>query len=1004
MPTFSIVIPAYNNASLLGTCLGSIKQQSFTDWEAIVVNDASPDDMEEVARRESEGDARIIVINKPANEGLHLARKTGTEAANGDYVMYLDADDELMPGALEAIHVALMHNPADLLRVGTRVISAGASEQDCIGYENRANRAFPTMTGKDSIRLSYEPEAGFQQDWRTWANVLMRDVAQRAFQQMTDQRLERAEDALEFLAFASLSERQVTRTDIIAYCYHFGCGVTGPSPLSANQFCVHARQFADCIHAIDEYCASFAGFDLTQAAAGARIKLREIMFNDWRARVPDSEKADTYPELISLFGKEAVATQLMRLVRDAAYEEFVTSGRFNDDDAWVGWYETADALMRENEAPSQLYLQVSAKAKEHIADLQTSKRLKPQAQQDIRIFVSTHTDTAYFDSELLQMVQVGSKRASRRFAYCFHDDEGENISDLNPMYCELTAQYWAWKNVDAEYYGFCHYRRYFDFSEERHKENSWGEVMERTLDSASQLKYGLDDESIRAAVSGYDVITTEFKKLADFPDDAATPLQHWQQAPLLYDNDLIDVFAITCDLHPDYTEDVLSFAVGSTACFCNMFIMKKEIFHDYCAWLFPILERFCQTHDMSHYSRETLRTPGHLSERLLNIYLLHHERIGAHWKTKQCQCVHFENTAPFHLPTIPGEWETKFKPIIPVVLAADNNYVPMLATTMCSLLANASDAYHYHITVLTNNISHDNQMTLKAFAQQMKAASVQFLNVSQLINIEELSTNNPHISVETYYRFLIQDILPDFDKVVYLDSDLIVRDDISELYNIDLGDSLIAAVRDVDYLGNLNFKDGERLAYTKSVLGMDNPYDYFQAGVLVLNTKALRKDVPSSIWFEEAKDTRYIYNDQDILNARCEGRVTFLDPRWNVMHDGLHRIDAACSKAPAPVFQEYLDARKDEKVIHYAGVEKPWNTFNCDRALEYWRYARQTPYYEKLVAFLSDRFTIDRENADYQLIDDNSFIRKIVDPIFPPDSQRRETVRSLVKRVKRLTD
>jgi lipopolysaccharide biosynthesis glycosyltransferase len=435
-----------------------------------------------------------------------------------------------------------------------------------------------------------------------------------------------------------------------------------------------------------------------------------------------------------------------------------------------------------------------------------------------------------------------------------------------------------------------------------------------------------------------------------------------------------------------------------------MFIMKKDIFHDYCAWLFPILERYCQTHDMSRYSRETLRTPGHLGERLLNIYLLHHERIGVHWKTKQCQCVHFENTTPFRLPTIPSELETRFKPSIPVVLASDNNYVPMLATTMYSMLANASDAYHYHIIVLTSDISHENQVILTTLAQQMRTASVQFVDVTRLLDIEELSTNNPHISVETYYRFLIQDILPDFDKVIYLDSDLIVQDDISKLYGIELGNNLIAAVRDVDYLGNLNLKDSGRFAYTKTVLGMDNPYDYFQAGVLVLNTKALRKDIPSSIWLEEAKDTRYIYNDQDILNARCEGRVTFLDPAWNVMHDGCQRINAACSHAPAPVFQEYLDARSHEKIIHYAGAEKPWNTLNCDRALEYWLYARKTPFYEKLLAFLSSGYITEQENEEYQLISDDSIIRKIADPILPPDSRPREILRSIAIHAKRLMD
>lgn len=138
----------------------------------------------------------------------------------------------------------------------------------------------------------------------------------------------------------------------------------------------------------------------------------------------------------------------------------------------------------------------------------------------------------------------------------------------------------------------------------------------------------------------------------------------------------------------------------------------------------------------------------------------------------------------------------------------------------------------------------------------------------------DLSTNNPHISVETYYRFLIQEILPDYDKVLYLDSDLIIQGDISELYSVDLGNNLLAAAHDIDFLGNLNMKDGKRLTYAKKVLGMKNPYDYFQAGVLVLNTAEMRQLYSIETWLDYASDDRFIYNDQDVLNAHCEGRVT----------------------------------------------------------------------------------------------------------------------------------
>ena len=104
---------------------------------------------------------------------------------------------------------------------------------------------------------------------------------------------------------------------------------------------------------------------------------------------------------------------------------------------------------------------------------------------------------------------------------------------------------------------------------------------------------------------------------------------------LLHDDDLKRCYQILCSMYPDYKQDAQAFFNGNKACFCNMFIMKREIFFDYCEWMFPILEEFDKNTDYSTYSKEALRTPGHLSERLLNIYLLHHKRIGSNWKFKE---------------------------------------------------------------------------------------------------------------------------------------------------------------------------------------------------------------------------------------------------------------------------------------------------------------------------------------------------------------------------------
>ena len=96
---------------------------------------------------------------------------------------------------------------------------------------------------------------------------------------------------------------------------------------------------------------------------------------------------------------------------------------------------------------------------------------------NVKVLISCHKETDVVNTECFMPVQVGTSLAQKELPGMAHDNDGENISELNPMYCELTAQYWAWKNLDLDYYGFCHYRRYFNFSDRMFKEDSYGHVL-----------------------------------------------------------------------------------------------------------------------------------------------------------------------------------------------------------------------------------------------------------------------------------------------------------------------------------------------------------------------------------------------------------------------------------------------------------------------------------------------------------------------------------------------
>ena len=1000
MPRFSICISVYNGDRFLQGCLDSVLCQSFADFELIVVDDASSDGTADILADYAKKDKRITIISKSQNEGLHLGHRAALEACSGEYVLFLDADDEFEEGLLSKIDCVLREErDADMLHFGVRVIGEGVPGELRSSFESFVNQPVEVLESLDIHSAIFGGDGAYRQDWRMPQRVFSAQLVKTAFSKMPFQRLDCAEDAFEMFVISSLATKQVTRNDIVGLRYHLGRGLNGASAWGRSKFASVAAAFWTCACQISQYADSYSAADLLASANGAQRKLMQLLFNDWRIRVVDDEKLASIEDVASIIDSTIVASEIMRCARDASYEKLKTNQGPNAD-SLQDWRDAAYQIVSGDSATSIAFASYLSAVDDHIRSIRKMERVSRFEDEPIRIFVSAHKPVELFDSQVFQPVQVGASRTDERFIWALRDDEGGNISDLNPMYCELTTQYWAWKNVDADYIGFCHYRRYFDFSDTSHEENAYGEVMDDYIDVVSQREYMLEDAHIRKVVKNYDVITTPVEDIRSYMGENSTIRSQYDAAPKLFVEDLDRVIDILVARHPEYEQDAKAFLAGHSGRFCNMFIMKKQIFHDYCAWLFPLLEEFVASADMNLYSKEGLRTPGHLAERLLNIYLLHHERIGAGWKMKQLQCVHFTKPDRYYLPMALSCGNDN-RPVIPVVFASDNNYVPMVTTTIYSMLKNASDAYRYDIVVLHEGIEWENQERMKAFFGQFENAGLQFCDVSRFVDQYELTTNNPHISNETYYRFLIQELLPYYSKVLYLDSDLIVKGDVAELFSVDLGDNLLAAVRDVDYCGNLNMKDGVRMRYTKEVLGMHQPYDYFQAGVLVLNTKAMRKLHPMEKWLEFASDDRYIYNDQDILNAHCQGRVKYLDYDWNVMTDCFGRIGNVFSFAPCAIFDAFNDSRNHEKIVHYAGAQKPWKVMGCDRFDLYWEYAKDTPFYVQLSSMLHAE-AVKQMMAEQAAIDDHecvvsedSPLRRVVDPIAPFGSRRREVLKSI---------
>jgi len=210
-----------------------------------------------------------------------------------------------------------------------------------------------------------------------------------------------------------------------------------------------------------------------------------------------------------------------------------------------------------------------------------------------RIIVVTHKDYPMpEDTELYVPVQVG--RASRIRPEWRKDDEGENISAKNQTFCELTALYWAWKNLDAETLGLCHYRRYFGSPEIGIQKISAAEIG-RLLETA---------DVILPKKRHYWIETRES-----------------QYAHAHHEEDLKCAEGILRERYPEYMEAWKWMLQTRSGHICNMFIMRREHVNEYCVWLFDILFEVEKRLDISGYAEKDKRVFGYLGERLLDVWI-----------------------------------------------------------------------------------------------------------------------------------------------------------------------------------------------------------------------------------------------------------------------------------------------------------------------------------------------------------------------------------------------
>lgn len=259
---------------------------------------------------------------------------------------------------------------------------------------------------------------------------------------------------------------------------------------------------------------------------------------------------------------------------------------------------------------------------------------------------------------------------------------------------------------------------------------------------------------------------------------------------------------------------------------------------------------------------------------------------------------------------------------IPIIFSTDDQYIPFLDVAIKSLIANASVEYEYRIIVLNTGLKEDN---LQKVLQNEKAGfKIEFVDISKQVEEIKLRFKNIyHFSVVTYYRLFISSLFSQYDKVIYLDCDLVVLGDISELYHVELGTNILGAAPE-QFVQNIS----EFRLYAEKALGVD-PDGYVNAGVLLINLEEFRKNHIEEKFIKLI--TEYDFDlldpDQAYLNYLCRGKIQVLPNGWN--------------KEPMP-----LACEGKKNIVHYALYQKPWQYKDMADAAYFWRYAETSPFYE----------------------------------------------------------
>lgn len=284
---------------------------------------------------------------------------------------------------------------------------------------------------------------------------------------------------------------------------------------------------------------------------------------------------------------------------------------------------------------------------------------------------------------------------------------------------------------------------------------------------------------------------------------------------------------------------------------------------------------------------------------------------------------------------------------IPIFFTIDDKYAPYISVAIKSIIENASNEYKYKIMVLYQNLREENIKKISSLENDN--FEIKFITMKKglesITDREENRLRCDYFTLTIYFRLFIPDMFPEYDKAIYIDSDTVVPGDISDLFNIELGDNLIGACNDKSVI------DVPEIArYMEEAIGV-NKYEYINSGVLLMNLKEMRNKKFCQKFLKLLNTYHFdcIAPDQDYLNAMCNGKIFYLNEEWDAMPT------------------EGKEKMTNPKLIHYNLFQKPWCYDNIQYEDYFWKYAKKTEYYDEIIDY-KNNYSAEQKEADQKCL------------------------------------